>query len=232
VSPEEYRLFAPIAGVAYIAPLFLLRRRPDLGLWYLLLVLPVCMVTAIDLADHRFQTSIMRYTQLAGPGLYVLIAAAFAEARPCYRHWLSAVICLTCSVTVSGAYSSDSETQFLSDAVAADAQSGVPIVFASADHPDWYAGALYLMVSHYTDVRGPIMLLTRPAPLNWDQPLSSGPMQSPTTRLWLVAGSKTDRPDTLLPGITFEDRPETHAYFRMLQADLWKVDQTQTPPAP
>jgi hypothetical protein len=226
-----------LAAIAYIAPLLLLRRRPDLLLWYLILVLPVCLVTAIDVVDHRLQTSITRYTQMAGPGLYVLIAAAFAEKRghkafPAAK-WLMtpfllpALAALACLLTVSGAYNSDTDSQFLADAVAPDARAGIPMVFARAGRPDWYAGALYLMLSHYTDVRGPIMLLTHPAPPDWTRQL---PPRTP--RLWLAAGAPIDRPDQLLPGVVFQAGPDDHLLFPNLKADLWRIDRPQPASVP
>lgn len=228
LDPERYCALAPIAAIAYVAPLFLLRKRPHLLLWYLIFILPVCMVMAIDLADHRLQTSIVRYTQLAGPGLYVLIAAAFAEARPRYRYLFPAVTGLACLATISRVYSSDTDSQLLADALNADAHAGVPVVFASAGRPDWYAGALYLMVSHYADVRGPILLLTRPAPPGWDQWLP----QQTTLRLWLVCGRPIDRPDRLLPGVPTLTGPDNHVFFPAMGADLWKIDRPPAAGAP
>jgi len=222
---DNYWPIAWIAAVLYVAPLLLLRRRPDLLLWYLIFIIPVCLVAAVDLADDRRQTAIIRYTQMAGPGLYVLIAAAFSEAPARYRHLLPGVMCLACFLTLftAGAYSEDMDSRLLADAIGPDAQSGVPVVFASAGHPDWYAGALYLMASHYTDIRGPIMLLSHPAPPDWEEALRS----APPSRLWLVAGSKIDHPDQLLPGITFKDTPDTHLYLPNLAADVWIVDLSQ-----
>jgi uncharacterized membrane protein len=192
--------WAYAAAIAYVLPLILLRRRPQALLWYLLFLLPVLLVVTLDLARHTEQTELIRYTVVAGPGLYVLIGGGLSGRWA--KHLLPGAAAILCLLTLPGAYSQDVEWRQLAEAIPTlHPGTGDVVVYASADRDDWYAGAMYLGVSHYTrHPSGPIVLLTRPA----SSDLMKNLRRADT--IWLIAGSADVPPDKLLPGTVVRQR--------------------------
>jgi uncharacterized membrane protein len=70
------RVIGIVAAAVYVVPIFALRRRPGLLLWWLWLGCTVGVVAALDLARTSRELAQVRYTLLAAPAAYVLIAAA------------------------------------------------------------------------------------------------------------------------------------------------------------
>ena len=54
--------FAAAGAVLYVIPLFMLRRRPEMLLWILLLNAVVGMALISDIARHSRQLEFLRYT--------------------------------------------------------------------------------------------------------------------------------------------------------------------------
>jgi hypothetical protein len=227
-SPAAFTPWAYAGAIVCFIALWLPRRRPELLLWYLWLVAPIALVVGLDIARDTKQTDLIRYTIIGGPGLYALIAggilrrgagpdqraAASAPHRaagkfpwsghlPWLKHLLPAAGVLICVGSLRDAYSSDRNWPLVADFLKTNVQSGDIIVYASADRSDWYAGSIYLGVSHYAgELPAPIVLLTRPADGRLDEQINAH------RTIWLVAGSGNVWANDLLPGTQVQQRGE------------------------
>lgn len=96
---------AAISAILYVIPFLMLRRRPDLLLWGLWLVAVVAMPLATDLQRQARQLEFLRYTLLASPAVYALVAGLLHGARPRWlNHALPAVAAAGCIVSLPQAY--------------------------------------------------------------------------------------------------------------------------------
>lgn len=74
-------VLAVAASVLFVLPLLMLRRRPDLMLWWLCLVCTIGLVLGMDLARETRHLAFIRYVLPAAPPVYVLIPAVVSGAR-------------------------------------------------------------------------------------------------------------------------------------------------------
>ena len=95
---------APWAAVAYLLPWLVLRRRDDLLLWCLWLVVPVGLLAGLDLALTFGQLARIRYALIAGPAVYALAAALLFHRRGLVRHALPGVAAVACVLALPGVY--------------------------------------------------------------------------------------------------------------------------------
>jgi uncharacterized membrane protein len=96
---------ALLAAAAYMLPLLLLRRRPDLLLWILWGGATITLVASLDLIRQTYYTSLLRYTLLASPAVYAIIAALLSHARRrLLRHVFPAAALLSCLISLPRAY--------------------------------------------------------------------------------------------------------------------------------
>lgn len=105
-EPMRSSHFASLFAVAaYVLPLLLLRRRPDLLLWALWAGAVIALVVVLDVVRQTYYTSLLRYTMIASPAAYALLAALLSHARrPALRHCLPAVALLSCLISLPRAY--------------------------------------------------------------------------------------------------------------------------------
>ncbi len=209
---ESLAAHTPLAycgAIVFFVALLALRRRAELLLWYLWLVVPIALVVALDIARETKQTDLIRYTIIAGPGLYALLAGGISlrERSPASLGWLKhvlpAVVVLICVASLPDAYSSDRNWPLVADFLKTNVQAGDIIVYASADRSDWYAGSIYLGVSHYAgELPAPIVLLTKPADARLDAQINAH------HTIWLIAGSGNVSANDLLPGTQVQQRGE------------------------
>src|SRR5205085_3437278 len=66
---------AACSVVLYVVPFLLLRRRPRMLLWGLLLTFTVALVLATDLSRTSRQLEFLRYTIAASPAIYAIVAS-------------------------------------------------------------------------------------------------------------------------------------------------------------
>jgi 4-amino-4-deoxy-L-arabinose transferase-like glycosyltransferase len=93
---------APWSALAYLLPWLALRRRSDLLLWCLWLVVPVGLLAGLDLSLKFGQLSHIRYALIAGPAVYALAAALLVHRRA--RHALPGAAALVCLLALPGVY--------------------------------------------------------------------------------------------------------------------------------
>src|SRR5439155_3785489 len=82
----------------------LLRRKRQVLLWWLMLVLVVGAVATSDLRRGAMTLSEVRYTLPAAAAVYVIAAVAGAELRGWRRHIVPATLALACAIALPNAY--------------------------------------------------------------------------------------------------------------------------------
>jgi hypothetical protein len=103
---------ACFGAILFVLPLLLRRRRPELMLWGWWMAGAVAPALLIDLLRKWEQLDLLRYTSLAMPAFYALIASvvggggggAFAARRPWLRHVIPAMAVLSCLISLPRAY--------------------------------------------------------------------------------------------------------------------------------
>ena len=99
---------ACLGAILFVLPLLLRRRRPELMLWGWWMAAAVAPALLIDLLKKWEQLDLLRYTSLAMPAFYAMIAAvvggALAARRPWLRHVIPAMAVLSCLVSLPRAY--------------------------------------------------------------------------------------------------------------------------------
>ena len=99
---------ACLGAILFVLPLLLRRRRPELMLWGWWMAGAVAPALLIDLLKRWEQLDLLRYTSLAMPAFYAMIAAVvggtFAERRPWLRHVIPGMAVLSCLISIPRAY--------------------------------------------------------------------------------------------------------------------------------
>jgi len=204
-----------IAVLAYLLPLPLLRRRPDVGLFYLSMVTPIFLVTAWDLARGSILCEFVRYALAASPGACALAACALADWGPRVRHLLPAIGVIAC---ILAPQSKDGEVLMGIGPLATELQKDVRpddvVVIGSLGVDSWYASALALGISHDVgSMNAPVVLLTKPA----SPELAKSLMKYQT--IWLVVGSPPNAPPSAFLGFG-DGRPNV---LYPDTATLWQI---------
>lgn len=180
------RTAASCAAVLYVLPFLMARRRPDLllpGLW---LVGTVAVSAGMDLTRCTWQLNVVRYTVVAAPAVYLLVAGLLADQRWLFRPVLPAMAAIACVMAIPmmyGGFQDDLRqmAQYLDRQVGPDDT----IIFAKGDMPAWFAPNLLVNLSHYTPVtRRQTIILREPATEQLLRPLLHG------GRVWLVSAGQ------------------------------------------
>jgi hypothetical protein len=156
-----------VSGILYILPLVLYRHRPDLLLWGLWLSCTAGAVLALDLAHQTDHLEYIRYTLLAGPAVFALVAAVTSGLKR--QKWISIALPITTAIAAAmglpTAYQSwvdDPRTipKYLRPQLGPDDF----LVFIATGDLKWEAGAKYMILSRYLrPIPCPIALLDGPA---------------------------------------------------------------------
>ena len=143
--------------------LIALRKRRELLLPVLWLVLTAGMILLIDLARHTSHLAYIRYTLLAAPALYLAAGATAMWSGRFLRHALPVALLLLCGLVLPSYYEQPKENwRGLGELLAVDARPSDPLVFAATE--EWNATALCLCLSRYYHNSGqPIVAIDRPA---------------------------------------------------------------------
>lgn len=193
-----------LAGIAvWVWPLISRRRRELLPAW-LWMTGTIAVIALLDFTRGTKHLDFPRYTVLAGPGVYLLIAAAACSApalASATRRWTGYALAATLVVValMITVYTERKWRSFRHLAAAIDdaAVAGDVIVLASPGHDDeWAVGALYLGYNHYSDEPDHPVLLLRDRPTD-----DARDRLRRATRVWLIAESEAP-PETILPGFT------------------------------
>jgi hypothetical protein len=167
--PAEHRTAAVIAGVMiYAAAAITLRRRPDVLLWAIWLPAVVALPLAIDLARNTWGLAMIRYTLVAGPAVYCLLAIiglAWVPRSRWVRHAVPLAVVLSCLAALPHVYTPwRPDWRTLGRQLAARAGPDDAIVYASDSDPVFLPTVYFLCTSHYANpTRATVFLLDRPA---------------------------------------------------------------------
>lgn len=196
---------------AFLVPLVWLGHRRDLVLWYLWVAGVLTPIVLLDLFRSSMHLAFPRYTLLAGPGIFAVIAAGFSGLKGPWRHAVPAMIVIACLVLLPAALrepASKKDWQPVADVAAQSMQLGDPLVVtAPADR----APLVYLYVSHYLpDMNRPVAIVTRPVSRELDVQLRSH------SHVWVISAWAQLPP--LFPVARFEPVASTEmADFGRLQ---------------
>jgi hypothetical protein len=170
-------------------------RRPDLLLWYLWLAGSIGFLVALDLIRTTHQIGFLRYTLIASPALYALLAAVPARFGRIATHAIPALAAFICVLSLPKAYPSP-PNDFRELAALLD-QAGPRdlLIFAA---PTKYPGApadLFLGYSHYANPRRrpPILIITDTLSPEVSAAISNYP------HAWLINASMEILPTQILP---------------------------------
>ena len=209
---------ASIAAILYIAPpLFLLNRNPqhrrrDLFIWWLWLISTVAMVVTMDLVQGTRQTDFLRYTIVASPAIYAMLASVLSGLKPRWvAHAIPAAAVLTCLYGLPRAYAEPQtpkpDWRIPAALIAKEAKpTDIVLFFGSSPQDRGYTGFHYLALKYYAGDKLPRTLLfiaRRPT----DEEMAR---LRAATGVWLLLPTDTTLPDNFLPG--FRPGPEAHVW--------------------
>jgi uncharacterized membrane protein len=223
INPPAIALWS---ALLYLLPLLLLRRRPDLLFWGLWLVATTLPLAAID---ARYATNLigsMRYTLLAAPAAYVLVAALLADQNGYRRHVIAVVLALSCVLTIPDAYIRWKEDwRGFASYVASRCKPGDVMIFYRKDDSDLNADAMYLALSHYLpqgDGNGsfevPIVVVNGPVPYALLQRINTA------RRVWVVNADMQSVASDVFPGGKLSE--ERHFPIMPYPATIARIEPT------
>jgi len=187
-DPPSSSNVAGMAAVLYILPFLLVRRKPELLFPGLLLIASVGLIAGLDLFRGTRQLIWVKYTFLAGPAIYLILATLLRGG------WLPMLAALACIAGFPQAYQVESG-DFKPMAAKLDRLAGPndPILFFGGGSGDWYAGGLCMEMQRYCrEKHASVAILNRPA--------SAELLSKIGSRAWLITGEANASPFWLLPG--------------------------------
>jgi uncharacterized membrane protein len=183
--------------LVYLAALMLTWRRRIWSIWPIWFAAVVGVPGMLDLLRATRHLEFIRYSLLAGPAVYVVIAnVLFRSPRlRLIAYIIPSIVVLYCVLQLRRAYDTQKpDYRSAAAAIRASASAGDVIVFAGP-RKTYASQVLYLGISHYDwPLPGPMMLLESPA--------SPAVMQQLRAwhRIWLVSDPEVTDADTWLPG--------------------------------
>jgi hypothetical protein len=193
---KGWEQLGPLTAVICILPLFMLRRRPDLLLWTLWAPLCIAPTLAIDLAAGSSSLNHVRYTILASPAVYALLATVTSRmASKPLRHALPALAVLAGAATI-GSLTDElrPDWRFLGRIVAGMSRPG-DVTVINMRRPDArQSGAFFLLAfEHYASpLPGPVLLLDGTPSLELQKELARVPAG-------IIVVGDWDETDSILP---------------------------------
>jgi mannosyltransferase len=224
-EPMSNSVAPAVVGAAgfVLAILLPLRGRRDLLLWALWLWLTILPLVALDIARRTSHLDYIRYTLLASPAMYAIVASALADSRVRWmRHTVPALVAIACVLAVNAAYSAwwKADWRVLAAAIDRDAKPGDVIVFWRGPNYEAYPNAAFLHTTYYRrSPLGPIVLMQRPP----DAALAEQLRRAPGV---LVISLTSERADDAVPSATLQWRA-----FEPGAGGLWRAtwNSTMTP---
>jgi len=215
-----------------IPPIRLWWRR-DLLLWVLWIVCIIGLIAALDLARGLTLAGYPRYTILASPAVYAVLAAFDWPRRPILRDTLALgalvfLIVLTAQRMRDGVPPKE-DWRELAELIQAQARADELLVFFNQD--PWVPPGIFFIGLHYyaPDSHRPWMMLNRPADLPALRRLDS------QRTLWLIGKFPGSAGPIVLPGwqnlATTETSAWTACHMRLVVPSAGLVSSTRrTPP--
>ena len=187
------------------------------------------MVALLDFMRTTWLLALIRYTLIASPAMYLVLAALGTNLKPLLRYPLPALAAFSCLVALPTYYKvGKTDFRSLGHELAARAKPGETTVFWSLPDPEHVPYMYLACVSHYAGAMpGPVVLLTHPAdPALLAQLRSRG-------RVWIVGTN--DEIQNLLPGAEVQSQ-RTFVDCGCLLSVRWPSAPTTAPmtapPAP
>jgi len=155
--------WALLGLLAYVIPLFFMRRRPGLLLVYLWALLPCLLLIVFDLLKSGTLSDEPRYAIAATPAAAALVALLFADRAAWLRHMAPGLLALACVVQTPGIYAADNDFQRLATFLQNHQGPDDAIVFCGSGDTAWHANVLLLVATTYAPhLPGQCVLLTKP----------------------------------------------------------------------
>jgi hypothetical protein len=185
---------AYFTGVVCLLPAIMVRRRPEFLLWAIWIPVTILSVALLDAARHTWLLALIRYTLLAGPAMYLVLAALGSRLHPSIRCALPLICVASCLIALPDVYSQrKSDLRGMARELTAHAKPGEVTIFCCIARPRQNPFHYFIGISYYArPMPGPIVLLDRPADGDLLRQLSS------RGRVWVVGDS--DEIQDLLPG--------------------------------
>ncbi|HEX3355722.1 MAG TPA: glycosyltransferase family 39 protein [Tepidisphaeraceae bacterium] len=215
---------AIITAIVCVIAFFLLRKTRALLLWWLWSAAVFATLFIHDLSSTEDHLVLPKYALLAGPAIFLLIAAGASRlpfkserARKVAGHLIPFAAVLFCLSKLPAVYAPyrgnwrDPGIYILQSATPDDVT-----VFCGVIRPDWSSGWNYLCLMHYINTNTwhcPVILL--------NQPLQPGPTLDrlrQAAHLFVVIDSQSSPPQNWLPGCQAEQ-----AYDFPHTVSVWKV---------
>jgi len=193
---------ACFAIAIFLLPLIALRRRPQFMLWWSWMIGTLLGVFAFDLVNHSRQLGVIRYSLLASPAVYALIAVtagmiAARLSRPKLQHALAGLLLIAVAINIPRqAYHPEWRPDWrgVAAAISSQIQPGEIICCVGpCDEGFWDPDTIYAPLSRYLHpFPSPVVMLQIP-------PRSEAPIENPMNdprvgkKVWaVVAGPGID----------------------------------------
>jgi hypothetical protein len=155
-----------VGAVAFVLAMLLPLRRREMLLWGLWLLLTILPIVVLDCVRRTAHLDFLRYTLLASPALYAMVACATATSKTRWmRHVPPLLVALSCIMALEAAYRTWWKANWRELAYAIDkhARVGDVIVFCREPTRETYPNSAYVHTSYYRRTpQGPIVLLGIP----------------------------------------------------------------------
>jgi hypothetical protein len=197
-EPRQATIHIAVMGaVLYVIPLFFLRRRPDLLFWVLWLLCIAGGLLILDLARSTKHLFHIRYSMVAGPAVYALLATLLRDfgRNKWAAHVLPAVASIGCLIHLPAAFEEPQPNYRAYAAFLDEHFKRGEVVVVFAPRHNWHGAALYLCASHESR--------TYPWPLVMLQEHPSPELMEQLRRaagVWLLVGSTRPTPGEIFPG--------------------------------
>jgi hypothetical protein len=190
----------PLALLVYIAPLLLMRKSPEMLLWWLWIVGTIGMLLAVDFYRNTLLIGILRYSFILSPAIFIILATFLPQ------HWLGRSVSYA---ALLGAIlygldrlevGPDPNEDWQTLARITNRLAGPGDIIAFAGSYDYEPGFNYVVMAHYMPKwTCPIMFLTNePSDAVLRQLAAHG-------RIWIIGHNPTSETGRYLPGWTTGD---------------------------
>ncbi len=187
-----------VVAIVFLVPLLIRGRKSATMFWWLWLVGTILPVAAEDLIHHYKQLGLIRYTLLAAPAVYILLATVPQWITgPRWLGWTIPVAVAICCIAAipTQAYHPQSHGDWrrLADTIQANRQTGeIVCLVGPCDDGLWYPDGLYAPLAYYLHpMPTPVVMMFDP-PSGKPMPKLLTDLPAPPGIWAVVAGSGTD----------------------------------------
>jgi hypothetical protein len=187
------------SAVVLLIPLWFVSRRPKMLIWVLWFWATVAAMTVLELVRSTRHLEFLRYTLLAAPALYVMLADLVPGTSRLFvllRSIVPPVVAVCCALSLPATYypwKSDYRqvARFLDQRISA----GEPVIFSTSGTSPDYGASFFMGVAHYArSYPWPIVIAERELPAATIDQLRAA------DAVWVVAPMNGRRAADLLAG--------------------------------